>query len=454
MKSLSLVAILAAGVFVPGYDALKPSKCGGKLTSPCLSASDTRYDANFPKSITLQNPAWKQFEGLWKTTSINFQGNGIVAQPQPHIPALKYATLPYTLNEVVTFYNHTIVGSRMSLYAYFFYSPAPESFCNQTFNPPFENVIGSGVCGVNGFTTAVAQFGTSTHENQGDVDFFRLRTSAALGPVTIDFDSGLFTWIDSNSLLATNTLDGLFSQSNPYTFLDNSSAFVNFNVIDLVRRTRDTNALAQMTRMEESEWLAAIEEAYQDINIAAADKIPVPFQTSSSDPEWYPTEDEWCGGVGNDPECTVSPYQEPDAKLKSSALVGFVILGLAVFCIPLYALYRYRIGQQERRIKDKFIRGIAKNMSIAPSAGAISRDKLVEEFQRIDKDKGGTIEKAELKDWIDEGKLGTISDADFNALWSALDRDGSGNIDFMEFCTFLSGCSEAFDNVYDEQQKM
>jgi Ca2+-binding EF-hand superfamily protein len=65
-----------------------------------------------------------------------------------------------------------------------------------------------------------------------------------------------------------------------------------------------------------------------------------------------------------------------------------------VFCIPLYALYRYRIGQQERRIKDKFIRGIAKNMSIAPSAGAISRDKLVEEFQRIDKDKGGTIEKA------------------------------------------------------------
>jgi Ca2+-binding EF-hand superfamily protein len=125
-----------------------------------------------------------------------------------------------------------------------------------------------------------------------------------------------------------------------------------------------------------------------------------------------------------------------------------------VFCIPLYALYRYRIGQQERRIKDKFIRGIAKNMSIAPSAGAISRDKLVEEFQRIDKDKGGTIEKAELKDWIDEGKLGTISDADFNALWSALDRDGSGNIDFMEFCTFLSGCSEAFDNVYDEQQKM
>jgi hypothetical protein len=60
----------------------------------------------------------------------------------------------------------------------------------------------------------------------------------------------------------------------------------------------------------------------------------------------------------------------------------------------------------------------------------------------------------ELKTWIDEGKLGNISDNDFNALWSALDLDGSGTVDFVEFCTFLSGCGEAFDEVYDQQEKM
>jgi hypothetical protein len=60
----------------------------------------------------------------------------------------------------------------------------------------------------------------------------------------------------------------------------------------------------------------------------------------------------------------------------------------------------------------------------------------------------------ELKAWIDEGKLGNISDKDFNALWSALDIDGSGTVDFVEFCTFLSGCGEAFDEVYDQQEKM
>jgi Ca2+-binding EF-hand superfamily protein len=55
---------------------------------------------------------------------------------------------------------------------------------------------------------------------------------------------------------------------------------------------------------------------------------------------------------------------------------------------------------------------------------------------------------------MDEGKVGKISDSDFNVLWSALDIDGSGSIDFVEFCTFLSGCGEAFDEVYNHQQTM
>jgi hypothetical protein len=103
---------------------------------------------------------------------------------------------------------------------------------------------------------------------------------------------------------------------------------------------------------------------------------------------------------------TWHPFQEPDAKLKTGALMGFLILGLVLFCVPVYALYRYRLGQQERRIKDHFIRGIARNISITPSAGALSHENLLEEFQRIDKDKGGTIEKegtshAQVTPWLD-----------------------------------------------------
>jgi hypothetical protein len=60
----------------------------------------------------------------------------------------------------------------------------------------------------------------------------------------------------------------------------------------------------------------------------------------------------------------------------------------------MYGLYRYRLGQQLRRIKTCFIQGIAKNINIAPTPGALTHEKLLEEFQHMDKDNGGTIEKA------------------------------------------------------------
>jgi hypothetical protein len=78
----------------------------------------------------------------------------------------------------------------------------------------------------------------------------------------------------------------------------------------------------------------------------------------------------------------------------------------------------------------------------------------LEEFQHIDRDKGGTISKAELGAWLKDGKLGEVKDQDFNAMWVALDVDGNGEVDFVEFCTFLSGCGGAFDEVYKEQESL
>lgn len=233
--------------------------------------------------------------------------------------------------------------------------------------------------------------------NAGDVSFFRVYGGYSALPNKLPYDlnpPGRFSWIDTSTLWGTNSVEGFFSQNNPYIFLDNDTALVNSNFINLVDRRRETTAISEMVRMEESEWIAAIEQAYEDSNVIESQRIPVPFQEFTLDPASYPTEEEWCGGVGNDPACTVSQFQEPDAKLKTGPLLGFIILGLVVFCIPLYALYRYRIEQQERRIKAQFIRGVAKNISISPSAGALSQENLIAEFARIDKDNGGTIEKA------------------------------------------------------------
>jgi hypothetical protein len=233
------------------------------------------------------------------------------------------------------------------------------------------------------------------HGYTGDLELFRSVESDALGRDVIDFDPpAKGSWIDSSTLWGSTTIDGVFSQTHSYVFLNNDTAFVSLSVIDLITSSRQANYVAKMTRMDDTEWIAAVEQTYNDYNILEEDKIPVPFEDFSMDPEWYPAEKEWCGGVGSDPACVESPFQEADAKLKTGPLVGFVILGLALFCVPMYGLYRYRLGQQVRHIKSCFIQGIAKNINIAPTPGALTHEKLLEEFQHMDRDNGGTIEKA------------------------------------------------------------
>jgi hypothetical protein len=117
-------------------------------------------------SIVEQNPTWNQFEGLWKITIKNYEGDGTPALPTPYNAAIDQG-VPYTRDDVVGFYNHSLIGSRMSINRYYVFNPAPEAFCNQTFEPPFLNVAGPGVCGVNGYAFTAGQYGTSTHDNNG-----------------------------------------------------------------------------------------------------------------------------------------------------------------------------------------------------------------------------------------------------------------------------------------------
>ena len=81
-------------------------------------------------------------------------------------------------------------------------------------------------------------------------------------------------------------------------------------------------------------------------------------------------------------------------------------------------------------------------------------DVLLKEFHHLDSNKGGTISKDEMTEWLKDGKLGEVSKSDFNAMWSAMDMDGNGEVDFIEFSTFLSGCGEAFNEVFEERKKM
>ena len=57
--------------------------------------------------------------------------------------------------------------------------------------------------------------------------------------------------------------------------------------------------------------------------------------------------------------------------------------------------------------------------------------QLKKEFDHIDKDGGGTISKDELKKFLANGKVGEISAKDMESMWSVIDIDDSGEVDFV-----------------------
>jgi hypothetical protein len=271
-------------------------------------------------------------------------------------------------------------------------------------------------------------------------------------PLQAPFDlapPGAFGWVDASTLYGTNTVERVFSQNNAYVFTDDENAFVDTNAMDLINNVRQNSASAQMVKMTREEWLLALEDAYEANNVPEAQEIDL----SSSDAS-YPTKEELCGGVASDPSCTESPYQEPDAKVDAGAIAGFTVLGAALLVLCLHAIYRRQLKIQRRRVQKRFIRGVAQNITIAPTAGGLDTNAILKEFKHIDKDKGGTITKEELQVWLKDGKLGEISQSDFNVMWVAMDVDGNGSVDFVEFCTFMSGCGDAFDEVYKEEKNI
>ena len=74
---------------------------------------------------------------------------------------------------------------------------------------------------------------------------------------------------------------------------------------------------------------------------------------------------------------------------------------------------------------------MARNIVITPAAGQLNPSELKREFDRVDKDKGGTVSKDELWEYVCGGHVGTMSNKDFNAMWSIIDLDGSGEVDFV-----------------------
>jgi len=146
-------------------------------------------------------------------------------------------------------------------------------------------------------------------------------------------------------------------------------------------------------------------------------------------------------------------YVAEEATL-NAVKVSFLVAGIFAGLIVVYIFCRLYRTKRERRMKMRTLYGIAQNITITPTAGMLNAEDLLKEFQHMNKNKGGKITKDEMRNWIEDGKLGDISDRDFNLMWGVMDIDGDGEVDFIEFSAYLSGGDEAFEKVFKETEKM
>ena len=422
--------------------------CGRWYSNPCLAENDARYDPNASDNIVDHGAVWEHLQGFWKY-EVNAYGPG--GQPQepsaanPNQPFL-VGGFPYSYFPSVGFLNVTILGSRMYQHRYLVFPPAPQEFCDATLASGFVNVLGKGTCGETGYSYFSELFGVSSYERDGTVVSLPVDFADPGGllqnekyksqPIN---DRTIYTVAqDAKGGLLTETLVVLDSSNTKLSSI--SDFYVDFgNQLQLVAFFR-----AEYTRLQDKRaFTLSLEEAYKDSTVLAADRVQdgqLPMTTECL-AETCPSEESWCT---IDPSCSTSRYQEPPGSMRGGALAGFVVGAVVVLLGSLYLVHRQRVKQQQNRFRTEFAKRVAETIEVSESYYALNGTQLLDEFRRIDpgliEGGEGKISKDAMKEFMQSGHVGYITESDFGALWATIDTDHSGYVDFLEFCAFLAQC--------------
>ena len=115
---------------------------------------------------------------------------------------------------------------------------------------------------------------------------------------------------------------------------------------------------------------------------------------------------------------------------------------VAVICVVagLFFVYDLLVRREMHALKaqaDRYKKNFAAVVQRRASTEGISfkdKDALELLFGKLDKDGNGKVDKDELKSYVGDA----IEEKDFEAMWTNIDLDKSGNLEFLEFSHFMA----------------
>jgi len=305
-----------------------------------------------------------------------------------------------------------------------------------------------------GYASYSQNFYTSSHEKDGTLELVGGLNGALREDGFTDIAFGSKYGIGDDVIYSSSSYEvggGINGVTTTQTFTNKAKTTAALTV-DTWNKANDVAILiatrrAAYEKITEEEFLSEIVRLW-DENQIKADERPLP----SAGPclsSICATEENWCKF---DPNCSVSPYQEPEGKLKNSFVAGLISICALVIFLVAYVYHRKLVSDEAKRVRLLVATRIAEHLNVTFNSTKLTKEALSQQFQSIDSSGDGVLQKDEIKEFFMDSKQagGSVTESDFESILVALDSDGNGEIDFVEFVAFLNQCkSDTFEDEND-----